>query len=134
MHGCLSGGIRAADDVHGFALAGHRFGGSSPVINTCSLQWRNPRNVQGSPLNAHRQKQRVARNLRTVRKLQKPIRALRAETHRFLWREDLHAEAPRLRDRTPRQVQASEAGRKAEMVPNSRTKSGLATGGLGVAD
>ncbi len=98
------------------------------------MQWRNPRNVQGSPLNAHRQQQRVAGNLRTVGKLQKPIRALRAETHRFLWREDLHTEAPRLRDGTPRQVQASESGRKPEIVLNSRTKPGLAAGGFALDD
>src|SRR5207302_8083020 len=52
----------------------------------------------------------------------------------FLWREDLHAEAPRLRDGTPRQVQASESGRKAEIVLNSRTKSGLAAGGFALDD
>ncbi len=63
MHGGLSGGIRAANDVDRFALAGQRFGRSTAIINTRTLQVIDPGNVQGLPLNAHGQKQRVARNL-----------------------------------------------------------------------
>src|SRR5260370_8657737 len=88
----------------------------------------NARNVQGPPLHAHGQQQRIARNLRTVRKLQIPVGALRAETDRFLWREDLPAEAPRLRDRPPRQVTAADSRRKAEVVLNSPTRSCFASG------
>src|SRR5260370_927317 len=125
VHGGLTGGIRAANDVDCFALAGQRFGGSAAIINTGALQVLNPRNVQGLPLHAHGEKQSVTRNLRTVRKLHIAVRTLGAKTSRFLWRENLDAEAPRLCNGTPRQVTAAKSGWKAEIVLNSRTKSGL---------
>ena len=98
MHGGLAGGIRAANDVHRFALASHRFGGSSAVIHTGALQVVNPRNVQGPPLNAHGQEKSVTGDLRTIGEFQKPVRALNTNADGFLRRDNLHAEAPGLRN------------------------------------
>src|SRR6266436_1379560 len=127
VHGGLAGGIRASDDVHGFAFAGQRFGGSTAVIHARALQVINPWNVQGPPLNPHSKEKRMTGNLRTIGKFQVPIGALNTNANGFLRREDLHAKAPRLRDSTTRQVKAGEPGRKAEIILNPRTKSGLAS-------
>src|SRR5260370_37078326 len=119
MHGGLPCGIRAANDVHRFALTSQRFGSPAAVINARAVKVPDARKLQGPPLNAHGQQQGVARNLGTVGKPQIPVGALRAETDRLLWRKNLHAEAPRLRNGTPREIIAAEPGRKAEIVLNS---------------
>ena len=66
-------------------------------------------------------------NLRAIGKFQIPVGALNTNANGFLRREDLHAKAPRLRNSTTRQVKAGEPGRKAEIILNPRTKSGLAS-------
>src|SRR5689334_4003545 len=127
MHSGLAGGIRAANDVHRFALASHRFGGSSAVIHARALQVVNPRNVQGSPLNTHRQEESVTGDLRTIGEFQKPVRALNTNADRFLRRDNLNTETPRLRYGTAGQVKAGESGRKAEIVLDTRTQTRLAS-------
>src|SRR5229473_3581515 len=100
-----------------------------PTTYTVSpLQALNSGHVERAPLYTHGQQQRVTGNLRAVREFEVAVRAIDANAHGFLGREDLHIKAPCLRHRTTRQIAAAQSRRESQIVFNARAEACLAAG------
>src|SRR5712692_10515543 len=128
MHRGLTGGVCSAYYVHRLALASNRFRRTAAVVNAGALQALNSGHVERAPLYTHGQQQRVAGNLRAVREFEVAVRAIDANAHGFLGREDLHIKAPCLRHRTTRQIAAAQPRRESQIVFNARAEACLAAG------
>jgi hypothetical protein len=89
------------------------------------LQPLDARHVELAPLHATGDHNRVARQLTAIRQSDDAVRTVASHLHDFLGREDLRSEAPGLSDGPARQVVAAQAGRKAQIVFDPRTESGL---------
>src|SRR5262249_52026599 len=120
--------IRAANDVNSFAFAGNRLGGSTTVIDARALQFLDPRYIERAPLHTCGEKQGVTRNLKPISQLDIAIRPVDANAYRFLRRENLDIEAPRLCYGATREIAPREPRREPKIILDSRTESRLSTG------
>ncbi len=104
----LTGRIRAAHYVHGFALAGDRLLTSAAVIDARALHPVHPGNIKFSPLHSGSDEHGVTGNLVAIAEFQDAVRTLCAQFHDFLRRQNLHSEALRLHHRSARQIAAAQ--------------------------
>ncbi len=128
MHGGLTGGIGAADDVNGFASTSDGFRSSAAIVDAGALEAIDAGNIQRAPLNAHRQEQSVAGNFGAIGEFDEAIGAVDAKADHILRRENFDAEAAGLRHGAESQVGAGESRGKAEIVFDARAEAGLAAG------
>ena len=103
-----------ADDVDFVVLAGERLGHRRAVVDAGAGEALDAGHVEPAVGDAGGDQQRVAGDLAAVAQRERRGRAIQAQLADLLRREDLHAEAPRLRDAAPREVGAAQAGGKAE--------------------
>src|SRR5580704_4974177 len=109
MHGSLTGGICAADDMHDFTLAGHGLGSSAAIIYARALQTLDAGNIECPPLHSHSEEKRVAGNLEAVGELEETVRTFRAEADGFLRSKNLHAESASLGHGAASEIVAAES-------------------------
>src|SRR5580704_13280719 len=79
IHGGLAGGIGAADDIHGFTATRDGFRSAPAVVDAGTLKAIDAGNVKSSPLNAHREEESVAGNLRAIGKFDEAIGTVDAQ-------------------------------------------------------
>src|SRR6266436_1534491 len=104
VHGGLAGGIRAADDVNGFAATRDGLRGAAAVIDAGALEAVDAGNIKAAPLNTHCQEQSVAGDFCAIGELDEAIRAVDAEAHNVLWRENFNPKTAGLHDGAKGQV------------------------------
>ena len=118
----------SANHVDDFTLAGQCFGSAATVVNSRALQAIDSGRRKSPPLHARRDHQRVAGNFVSIRQFNYAIRTFRANAHRFLRRQDFHAEPLRLDHRAAREIAAAQSHRESQIIFDARTHSGLAAG------
>ena len=79
-------------------------------------------------MHARRDHQRVAGNFISVRQFNYAIRTFCANAHRFLRRQDFHAEPLRLDHCAAREIAAAQSHWESQIIFDARTHSGLAAG------
>ena len=130
MHSRLPGGVRSADDVHGFALARDGFRCAPAIVDASSLEAINAGHAESPPLNAHGEEKDMTGDFRAVGEFQVAIRAVDANAGDFLWSKNLDTKTLCLRHGAAGEVAASESGRKTQIIFDARAEAGLATGGF----
>src|SRR5277367_2066985 len=98
IHGGLASGIGAPDDIHGFTATRDGFRSAATVVDARTLKAIDAGNVKRSPLNAHREEESVAGNLRAIGEFDEAIGSVNAQADHVLRRENFDTETPGLRD------------------------------------
>src|SRR5207253_7685583 len=128
VHCCLTRSVRAAHDIHDFALAGQGFSSATTIVNARALQPVYARSIESTPLYPSRNHQSVTRDLVPIHQLDDSVRSFCSDANSFLRRQDFHPETLGLYDGTPGQIAATEAGWKSKIVLNAGAHSSLAAG------
>src|SRR5271157_5859508 len=74
----------------------------------------------------------MAGDLVAIGELEDAVGALGAQLHRLLRRDYLHSKTLRLHHRSPRQICATQACRKSEVVLDARAQASLSAGSLAI--
>src|SRR5262252_7753903 len=117
--------IRSAHHIDGFALARESIGRAAAIIDTGALQPINSRRFKSTPLDSRGNHQSMAGDLVSVRQFNESIRSFGSDVNRFQRRQNFDAETLSLHHSAARQIAATEADRKSQIVLDAGTHSGL---------